>query len=284
MGAGNFIVRKMVREDLYKAYEWSLEEGWNIGKYDHDVFFPTDPNGFFIGELNGEPVGSVSGVAYDNHFGFIGIYIVRPEYRGKGYGIQIFNAAMEYLGDRTVGLDGVVEQQDNYRKSGFEFCYRNIRNQVIAVTSSDKADAANLVLASKVPFDQLLAYDTAHFPAARPVFLKGLITEPESTALVSVRNGEIDGYGVIRAFSHGWSVGPLFAESEDTATEIFAALAAKHPGEPVYLDTPEPNACAKALVARFGMTPVFETARMYKGPVPNIPLQSMYGVTTYELG
>ncbi len=279
---GNFTVRTMVREDLYKAYEWSIEEGWNIGKYDHDVFFATDPTGFFIGELNGEPIGSVSGVAYDPHFGFVGIYILRPQYRGLGYGIQIFNAAMQYLGDRTVGLDGVIAQQDNYRRSGFEFCYRNIRNEYIP--PSGTADFTGIVSASDVPFEQLLAYDTAHFPANRPVFLKGLIAEPESTALVSLKDGEIDGFGVIRAFSHGWSVGPLFAETEATANKLFAALSSGHVGEPVYLDTPEPNNGAKALVARFGMSPVFETARMYRGAIPQIPIQSMYGVTTYELG
>jgi len=32
------------------------------------------------------------------------------------------------------------------------------------------------------------------------------------------------------------------------------------------------------------MTKVFETARMYTGPLPEIDLEGMFGVTTFELG
>ena len=39
----------------------------------------------------------------------------------------IWNAAMDSLAGRNVGLDGVVAQQDNYRKSGFRLAYRNVR-------------------------------------------------------------------------------------------------------------------------------------------------------------
>ena len=33
-----------------------------------------------------------------------------------------------------------------------------------------------------------------------------------------------------------------------------------------------------------GMAPAFETARMYTGAVPAIPVARVYGVTTFELG
>jgi hypothetical protein len=32
------------------------------------------------------------------------------------------------------------------------------------------------------------------------------------------------------------------------------------------------------------MQPVFETARMYTGPDPDIDLQTVFGVTSFELG
>ena len=34
---------------------------------------------------------------------------------------------MTHLSGRTVGLDGVVAQQDNYRRSGFALAWRNAR-------------------------------------------------------------------------------------------------------------------------------------------------------------
>jgi hypothetical protein len=39
-----------------------------------------------------------------------------------------------------------------------------------------------------------------------------------------------------------------------------------------------------ALAADLGLTRRFETARMYKGPAPEIPLERVFGITTFELG
>lgn len=68
-------------------------EGWNPGRGDlHKLFYPTDPNGFFVGILQKdvkekgsqeEIIGCVSGVAFNEVYGFIGYYIVDPKYRGK---------------------------------------------------------------------------------------------------------------------------------------------------------------------------------------------------------
>ena len=39
-----------------------------------------------------------------------------------------------------------------------------------------------------------------------------------------------------------------------------------------------------AVAEEAGMSPVFETARMYKGKTPALPLVRMFGITTFELG
>jgi GNAT superfamily N-acetyltransferase len=272
----------MTREDLHRVYEWSIAEGWNIGKYDHDVFFATDPAGFFIGELDGEPVGSVSGVAYDEKFGFIGLYIVQPEYRGKGYGVAIFNEATAYLGGRCIGLDGVIAQQDNYRRSRFTLAYRNIRFQW--TPPADLPVSADLAPAQSIPIDQLVDYDAKHFPARRELFLKRWIQEPESTALAAVSNGAVQAFGMIRQFDRGYCIGPLFADTPDLAESMFLALCAERPRETVFLDVPQVNPDALALAERHGMTQVFETARMYTGAAPALPLCNIYGITSFELG
>ncbi|MGO8499579.1 GNAT family N-acetyltransferase, partial [Rhizobium ruizarguesonis] len=65
-------------------------------------------------------VGSISVVKYGESFAFLGLYIVHHDFRGKGYGKEIWAAGIASAGDRTIGLDGVAAQQDNYRKAGFE--------------------------------------------------------------------------------------------------------------------------------------------------------------------
>lgn len=283
MTVKNFNVRRMTREELDLAVDWAAAEGWNPGRHDADPFFAADPHGFFLGALNDEPIGCISAVVYDEAFGFLGFYIVRPEYRGQGYGIQIWNTGMAYLGKRNVGLDGVVAQQANYQKSGFKLAYRNIRYQGTA-GALGQPQGGHLVELTNVPFAELLAYDRSHFPAERPRFLRGWNQQPEGAALGVQRNGKLAGYGVLRPCRSGFKIGPLFADDERLAEELFAALTGRFPGAVVFLDTPEVNPAAVALARRYGMNPVFETARMYTKEPPDVPLSHIFGVTTFELG
>ena len=38
----------------------------------------------------------MSAVRYGERFGFLGLYIVKPQHRGKGFGIKLWRAAMEH--------------------------------------------------------------------------------------------------------------------------------------------------------------------------------------------
>lgn len=278
--AGQFKVRRMNRKDVGLAMEWAAREGWNPGLTDGECFYDTDPNGFFLGELSGEPVGCVSAVAYDDTFGFIGLYIVRPEYRGKGYGIRLWDAAMGSLGDRNVGLDGVLAQQGNYERSGFRLAYKNLRYKgIIRGKVSDR-----IVKLDKVPFDDLVSYDSGVFPAARPGFLKCWIAQPRAAAYGYLDGGALAGYGVIRECGTGYKIGPLFSDSEEAAEGLLNALASKAPDEPIYLDVPELNAAAISMAMKQGMEVIFETVRMYTKKPYLSQLQKVFGVTTFELG
>jgi len=115
-----YTIRPANREELDMVIDWSAKEGWNPGLYDADAFYKTDPKGFFLGFLNDKPIASISAVSYNDKFGFLGLYIVIPEYRDKGYGIRIWNEGIRHLPTQNIGLDGVVSQQENYKKSGFK--------------------------------------------------------------------------------------------------------------------------------------------------------------------
>jgi hypothetical protein len=99
-----------------------------------------------------------------------------------------------------------------------------------------------------------------------------------------VEDGAVTGYGVLRPCAEGSKIGPLFAANRGDAELLFRALAAEAPPGPVFLDVPEPNAAAVRLAEGFGMMPAFETARMYRGAAPELPLDRIFGITTFELG
>src|SRR6202045_2760099 len=162
-------IRPMRPDEISIAVNWAAAEGWNPGLVDAACFAAADPEGFFIGELDGVPAATVSCVNYGASFAFLGFYIVREDLRGRGYGLRIWNAAIGHAGPRVIGLDGVVAQQQNYRKSGFELAYANVRYGGI-VTAWD-GPKAGIVALSQVPMAALEASDATVFPAARPAFL-----------------------------------------------------------------------------------------------------------------
>ncbi|MGB7531567.1 MAG: GNAT family N-acetyltransferase [Halobacteriota archaeon] len=109
-------IRRMTEDEVAFAIDLAAEEGWNPGIHDGECFYAADPNGFFVGELDGELVGSISAVSSDDSFGFIGLYIVKPEFRGIGIGTRLWEVGRAYLTDHNIGLDGVVEQQPYYQR------------------------------------------------------------------------------------------------------------------------------------------------------------------------
>jgi GNAT superfamily N-acetyltransferase len=273
-------IRAMHSDEIAMAVDWAAAEGWNPGLADAQCFASVDPGGFLIGDVDGEPVAVVSAVNYDDHFAFLGFFIVRPELRGHSYGMQVSRAALAHAGARSMGLDGVVEQQDNYAKSGFKRAYNNIRYG--GVPTGLRADSTTVSL-SEVPFDLIVADDARVFPATRPGVWKAWLGAPGHRARALLRDGNLAAWGVIRPCRKGRKIGPLVADDRAAAEAVFAALVADAGGE-VFLDVPQPNEAAVALAMAHGLDPVFETARMYAGPVRPIELERVYGVTTFELG
>jgi len=194
---------------------------------------------------------------------------------------------MERLKGRTVGLDGVVAQQDNYRRSGFELAHRNMRFEGVAGQGGPISHPPGPALAplGEVAEALLNDYDADFFPASRAAFLRAWIGQPGTVALAAMAGSKLAGYGVLRPCRVGYKIGPLFADSPDLAEAILFALRGHVPaGSPFYLDIPACNPAAQALVERCGMTLAFETARMYLGPAPDLALERTYGITSFELG
>ncbi len=277
-------IRTMGRADVDRTLDWAAAEGWNPGFDDARAFQAADPFGFLMGWREGKPVAAISVVAYDPDFAFLGLYLVRAEYRGRGFGLRLWQEAMARRPARLVGLDGVVAQQANYVRSGFRLAYRNIRFGGPAPAIANNAPRTILRPARTLPFDRIAAYDRRCFPAPRAGFLSLWLSPLAGAAVAAERDGAIAGFGAIRACQKGYKIGPLFADDAGVAEEIFLALAARAAGETLFLDVPEPNAAALALAERYRLAPVFETARMYTGDAPAIDLGRVFGVTTFELG
>jgi GNAT superfamily N-acetyltransferase len=207
-------------DEIAIAADWAAAEGWNPGLADAACFATVDPAGFFIGELDGAPAVTISCVNYDDSFAFLGFYIVRPDLRGRGYGLRIWNAAIAHAGPRVVGLDGVVAQQENYRKSGFALAYANVRYGGTVTASAAPRDVIAL---AEVPFAAVEADDATVFPAPRTSFLRAWIDSSGHVGRALARDGKLAAWGVIRPARTGWKIGPLVADDRAAAERVFAA-------------------------------------------------------------
>ena len=288
LAGGRFRIRTASVADLATVtVPWMAEAGWNPGLHDAETFHAADPEGFLVGELDGEPIATVSGVRYSDDFAFLGCYIVTEAFRGRGYGLAIHEAARRRLQGCVQGGDGVLENVTVYEGIGRVLAYRNARYEAEGAGPVGAVPAADpTVDARSIPIAAIEAVDRPCFPAPRRAFLEAWIGQADAHArAMPGPDGTLRGYGVIRRCVRGWKVGPLFATDADAAEAILDALLARiAPGDPWILDIPEPTAAAQALVARRGMTQVFATARMYTGRAPAIDLDRVFGVTSFELG
>jgi len=282
MTANGYTIRPMRGSEIALAADWAAVEGWNPGLNDAACFATVDAEGFLIGELDGAPAATISCVNYDDRFAFLGFYIVRPDLRGRGLGWKIWQAAIAHAGARTIGLDGVVAQQDNYRKSGFNLAYRNVRYGGHVAPAGAPAQLVSAL--ADVPLAIVAADDATVFPAPRRDFLSAWIGTRGHIGRALLRDGALAAWGVIRPCRAGHKIGPLVADDRAAAETVLDALIAAIGGGEVFLDVPEPNREAVALAQSRGLAPVFETARMYTGPVRDTAIQRIFGVTTFELG
>lgn len=313
---------KLMTEDVVRdvAAEWAAKEGWNPGTHDYYSFYNCcGKNNFFVGYLNNEPVAIISAVVYTDTYGFIGFYIVDANHRGKGFGITMWQHAMEHLSrgcngqpvSRNIGLDGVPEQQSNYKKSGFSVAYQSVRMsfnfgdpQQFAALQAQQAIVAtheySAHLAVNVPFSDLLMYDEAIFGCNRESFLRCWLLQPENHVVIVINSksggdGPIIGMGGVRPCRNGYRIGPLFADSTDIASFLLEYLlqhanaqhtAANSSGVcEVCLDIPDSNTVGMELLQNtFGLKPGHACARMYTQSPPNVPIEKNFAHTTIELG
>ena len=283
-------IRALTRPELDTALDWAAKEGWNPGLHDANAFWAADPDGFLAAERNGQLAGVLSVVSYDGRFGFMGLFIVRPDLRKQGIGRALWADGMKTMRSRvlagiTVGLDGVLAMRPAYERSGFVYHTRNIRFEGVGVAAT--APIAGVAPAARVPFASILALDSEYFPAPRPRFLTPWLRSPDSAAFAATPRGtmgKLGGYAVVRKCRKGFKIGPLFARDDASAEALLLSCSAHAAGQPLFLDVPETNAPALAIAAKHQLKEYCSCARMYHGPVPTSNPSGVYGVTTMELG
>ena len=325
VSAARFEIRPLAEAQIPLVTAWARQEGFTPGSGDVAIYRQTDCQGVWLGWLDQTPIGCIAGVRYNADYGFIGLFIVRADQRGHGYGIQLWRHALEHLSDvRCIGLEAAQDRISDYAGWGFQPASTTRRWQLdvpadapsglpiaglgllglkpsspaaartAAGVSPDLGDLLqpgsrlSLVTAAAIPEAALQAYDASHEATPRPHFLRDWLRHPAGTVLALI-DGEqrCHGFGRIRPCQlpqgQGWRIGPLIADSPQLADRLLQQLLQDHPGA-VLIDAPGANPAAAELLRCRGFAVVGETLRMYRGPIPTLPLQDVFGLACLELG
>ena len=267
-------------DELRMVLYWAAEEGWNPGLDDAEAFFAADPQGFFVAVRDGAPVAAISVVNHNADFAFLGLYLVQPEWRGRGLGLALWQHALKHAGTRTVGLDGVPDQQENYAASGFAHAGATTR-YVGMVTVAPQAVGIRPAINSDQT--RLIEAEARASGASKPAYLSAWFSETgDRKTRVLGAMPEEGGFYTVRRCREGAKIGPLVAKDLRDAETLIRDAAGVFPG-PLVLDVPAAAPTLAQLCRDLGMTPGFHTARMYRGAFT--PARSaIFAVTSLELG
>jgi predicted N-acetyltransferase YhbS len=279
-------IRTLRPEEMALTRSLADEEGWNVGTTDAEALYDADPEGALCAECGGEVVGCLLAAATGGSHGFLGRYLVRKGFRGRGIGSRLWAAGLAHLeaaGATTIGLNAVLKMAPRYAEDGFVKAHRNARY-------SDKSPAPEsvpegLVPLACVPFDTLRRYDESVFGFPRERLLAAWLAMPRARGLAAMEGSLLRGFGMIRPCRSGWKAGPLFADNPETAARLHDGLrAGLPPGTPVFLEVPLDNPDAVKFVSERGMRRLFENVRMYRGTPPSRTGNGEYSGLSTELG
>ena len=279
-------LQKLDLDGVKTLVSWAELEGWNPGPYDADVYYAADPDGFYGYFYNGNLIGGGSIVSYNKQFGFMGFFIVKPDYRSLGIGRKLWYRRRDTLLSRlnkgaSIGMDGVIAMQPFYTKAGFEISFRNERYEKMGTEfKTDK----NISPITDDDVESVLAYDKVCFGFSRPRFMKPWLKLPGNKTFKYVENGRLKGFAIVRKANKGYKVCPLFSDNKIIAEELYKACLNSVEGELLYLDILVINKGAVNIIKKYKATYVFECARMYYGNPPDMDINKVFGITTFELG
>lgn len=271
--------RPATLSDLEQILDWAAEEGWNPGLQDAPAFFAADPDGFFLAEKDGRAIAAISVVNHSDRYAFLGLYLCRPEHRGKGIGFALWQHALTHAGDRTVGLDGVPAQEANYAKSGFVLVDRTRR-----LTGTLPVAPAAGILAGPGDVDAILRLDAEANGYPRARYIGAWVTGTTDRKTVVLRDGAaLTGFATARRCREGVKIGPVIAPDAGVALHLAAQAAAAFQTASVIVDVPDVATDFGASLSGAGFVETFATARMYRGSAPAM-MPTLHAVCTLELG
>jgi ribosomal protein S18 acetylase RimI-like enzyme len=231
-------LRKMQAEDLDRAMALKNAEGWNQTKKDWLLFLNGRPEFCLVAVAGDKPVGTVTAIAYQQRLAWIGMMLVDRDYRRNGISRKLMAEIIDRLsGVETIKLDATPEGQLVYERMGFIKEYTLLRYvRMPAASEQSTVNQEEVFSLSREQLPALSKFDAAVFGAEREQLLRYLVHEFPEGAFVCKTGKHVNGFVICREGSKYLQVGPLVAETDETAKKLVSRVLRQFSDRPLVLD------------------------------------------------
>ncbi len=219
------ITREMRMHDIAAGVRLCRSSGWNQEERDWSLLLELSPRGCRVAETNGEVVGTVATISYENRFNWVAMMLVDPQHRRAGIGTRLLSEALDLLNEKTcVRLDATPAGRELYQLHGFADEYPISRFARNASHAQAAAQTGKVRPMREQDLPEIFAYDREVFGADRGVILNSLFARSPAYAWVFGEPGivglNIRGYCFGRPGFQFHQIGPVVARGESVAREL----------------------------------------------------------------
>ena len=278
------LIREMSLADIPAGLGLCRASRWNQTERDWQHFLMTAPHGALVAVENGLVIGTVATLPYGS-FAWISMVLVDPAARGRGVGTLLLHRGLALVPEAAAArLDATPAGEVLYRKLGFVAEY-GLARLFLDVRRCGLASTPGVRPLACADWPAVHEMDTRAFGASRASLLQRLADEAPEYAWVAEHNGSLQGYLLGRHGHMREHLGPLIANTAETAGLLLEACLAAHPDREVFLDIPDDHQTWRARLAQLGFVIERRFLRMYRGrPIALGQRSRVYAITGPEFG
>ncbi len=259
--------RTLKTEDIPFAMKLKQQAGWNQLEEDWEFFIRAGGDANLLATFNGVKAGTATTINYQKRFSWIGMVLVDRKYRGNGIGRALLNRSIEYADKMgTVRLDATPQGKKLYDTMGFKDECELARFERPEVPENLSGPYGDCRLMTNNDLKSLVEKDSQIFGANREAVLNYLYDNSPDYAFVTLNNeGEISGYCLGRSGSAFEQIGPIVADTLESAEDLLLSAMKNCRGKKVIVDAFTENQSWTDVLEKNGFTVQRPFIRMYRG-------------------
>lgn len=265
--ADGVTLRAMTAADLEAAHALSDLLRWPHRLADWEQAFRHAEG--LVAERDGEILGTALRFRWGAQHATIGLVIVTPAAQGRRIGHRLMSGLLEGLGGSEVLLQATLEGRGLYERLGFVRIGELRQHQGTALPAPLVALNSGWRLRPAGANDgpALRALDAHARGMPRDALIDELVADAEA-AVVLDEEGVARGFGLLRRFGRGYSIGPVVAPDVEGAKALIAHLAGINAGRFTRIDIDSAIGLTEWVEA-LGLARVDAPVTMLRGGRPN---------------